>query len=151
MCHKALSAPSLVPKFLVQLLMVPVTDNTASVSTTLSWRENEHVCALPAAKMLWYRYHYLPDESTWAEPEASPLLYKDGWEQQPEALVVVGELDVLRTEGEMYADKLRKAGVEVDLKIMEGMPHPFLAMDGALQQGRDTITFMVEALKKAFA
>ena len=36
-------------------------------------------------------------------------------------------------------------------QIFRGMPHPFLAMDGALQQGRDTITFMVEALKEAFA
>jgi acetyl esterase/lipase len=101
-------------------------------------------------KMLWYRKHYLPDEKTWAEPEASPLLYKDGWEKQPKALVVVGELDVLRSEGEAYAEKLRKAGVEADLKIMKGMPHPFLAMDGVLQQGRDAIMFMVEKLIEAF-
>jgi acetyl esterase/lipase len=65
-------------------------------------------------------------------------------------LVVCGELDVLRTEAELYAGKLRKAGVKADLKIMKGMPHPFLAMDAALQQGRDTITFMVETLKEAF-
>jgi len=100
--------------------------------------------------MLWYRRHYLPDPKTWDEPEASPLFYKDGWEEQPKTLVVVGELDVLRTEGEKYAEKLKVAGVSVDLKIMKGMPHPFLAMDGALQQGRDTITCMVEALKEAF-
>jgi acetyl esterase/lipase len=150
MCHKALSSPFLVPKFSTQLLIVPVTDNTASVASTISWKDNEFVPALPAAKMLWYRKHYLPDECTWGEPEASPLLYTDGWSDQPKALVVVGELDVLRTEGEMYAEKLEHAGVEVDLKVMKGMPHPFLAMDEALQQGRDTITFMVEALKEAF-
>ncbi len=100
---------------------------------------------------MWFRRHYLPDPKTWGEPEASPLFYKDGWEKQPKALVVVGELDVLRSEGEAYAEKLRGAGVEVDLKIMKGMPHPFLAMDAALQQGKDAITFMVETLKKAFA
>jgi acetyl esterase/lipase len=150
MCHKALSSPALVPSFKVQLLIVPVTDNTASPSRTVSWKENEFSPALPAEKMMWYRRHYLPDEKSWKEPEASPLLYEDGWAEQPKALVVVGELDVLRSEGEQYADKLRKGGVEVDLKIMKGMPHPFLAMDGVLQQGRDTITFMVEALKEAF-
>ncbi|KAN0120040.1 alpha/beta hydrolase fold domain containing protein [Hyaloscypha variabilis] len=151
MCHKALASPSLVPSFSVQLLIVPVTDNTASTATTLSWKENEFSPALPAEKMLWYRRHYLPDEKSWGEPEASPLLYEGGWESQPRALVVVGELDVLRSEGEAYAEKLRKGGVEVDLKVMKGMPHPFLAMDGVLQQGRDTITYMVEALKRAFA
>jgi acetyl esterase/lipase len=64
--------------------------------------------------------------------------------------VVVGEYDVLRTEGELYAAKLRDAGVAVNLQVMKGLPHPFLAMDGVLQQGRDTITFMVEALKGSF-
>ncbi|KAL5328654.1 hypothetical protein ACEPPN_002156 [Leptodophora sp. 'Broadleaf-Isolate-01'] len=151
MCHKALSSPSIVPKFVVQLLIVPVTDNTANPKNTLSWRENEFTPALPALKMLWYRKHYLPNEKTWADPEASPLLYPSGWEKQPKALVVVGELDVLRSEGEAYAEKLSAAGVEADLKVMKGMPHPFLAMDGVLQQGRDTITFMVEALKGAFS
>ena len=150
MCHKAASSPSIVPKFLAQLLIVPVTDNTACTSTNVSYRENEFTPALPALKMLWYRNHYLPDQRTWAEPEASPLLYTSGWERLPKALVVVGELDVLRSEGEQYAERLRKAGVEADLRIMKGMPHPFLAMDGALQQGRDTITYMVETLQKAF-
>jgi acetyl esterase/lipase len=152
MCHKALSHPTLVPKFLVQLLMVPVTDNTALPSNTPSWADNEYVCALPAAKMLWFRHHYLPNEKDRAEPEASPLFYPEGeaWSKLPKALVVVGGLDVLRSEGEAYADKLRKHGVEADLKVMKGMPHPFLAMDGVLQQGKDAITYMVEALKMAF-
>lgn len=153
MCHKALSAPSLVPNLLSQLLIVPVNDNTALTSNTLSWKENEFTPALPAAKMMWYRHHYLPDEKTWADPEASPLLYgneKGEWGRLPKALIVVGELDVLRSEGEAYAEKLESNGVKADLKIMKGMPHPFLAMDGALRQGKETITFMVEELKEAF-
>lgn len=150
MCHKALSAPTLAPKFVAQLLIVPVTDNTASPENNKSWKECEFTAALPAAKMVWFRDHYLPDISRRTEPEASPLFYEDGWAEQPKALVVVGEYDVLRTEGELYAAKLRKAGVTVNLRVMKGMPHPFLAMDGALQQGRDTITFMVETLRGAF-
>jgi len=148
-CHKALSSTN-VPKFNVQLLIVPVTDNTATVENTASWKSSEFVPALPSEKMLWYRRHYLPDPTTWELPESSPLFYRDGWEKQPSALIVVGELDVLKDEGVAYGKKLTDAGVEVDLKIMAGMPHPFLAMDGALQQGRDAITYMVEALKKSF-
>ena len=74
----------------------------------------------------------------------------DQWSEQPKALVIVGEYDILRTEGELYAAKSRTAGVSVNLQIMMGMPHPFLAMNGVLKQGRDTITFMVETLKGAF-
>ncbi|KAG0646011.1 AB hydrolase superfamily, partial [Hyphodiscus hymeniophilus] len=150
MCHKALSSPKLVPKFVAQLLIVPVTDNTASPENNKSWKECEFTPGLSAEKMMWFRNHYLPDAKRWAEPESSPLFYEDGWAEQPKALVVVGEYDVLRTEGELYAEKLRRSGVVVNLQVMKGMPHPFLAMDGALQQGKDTITFMAETLKGAF-
>ncbi|KAK2816767.1 hypothetical protein FQN49_008002 [Arthroderma sp. PD_2] len=58
---------------------------------------------------------------------------------------MVGELDVLRQEGEEYADKLCKASVKYELIVMEKMPHAFLAMDGVLAAGRQAITKMVEA------
>jgi acetyl esterase/lipase len=149
MCHRAAALPSPIV-FKVQLLIVPVTDNTASPATNATYKSAEFTAALPAEKMLWYRKHYLPDEKTWSWPEASPLFYEAGWESQPKALVLVGELDVLRQEGEDYAAKLEKAGVKVDLKVMKGMPHPFLAMDGKLTAGKNAITYMCEALKAAF-
>ena len=73
------------------------------------------------------------DEKSWGEAEASPSHWKGNWAVLPKALVVVGELDVLRSEGEQFAEKLRNTGVEVDLRIMQGMPHPFLAMNGVLE------------------
>lgn len=107
--------------------------------------------ALPAAKMLWYRKHYLPNEADWAHPESSPLLWEGDWAKLPEAEIVVGGMDVLRSEGEAFGNKLEKAGVKSTTHVMEKMPHPFLAMDEALQAGRDAITIMVEGLKRVFA
>ena len=147
--HKALTLSPPV-HFQVQLLSVPVTDNTATVATNDSYRACEHTPALPAAKMLWYRKHYLPNEADWNNPEASPLFYQGDWSKLPPALIMVGELDVLRSEGEQYGEKLKKAGVEVNLQVMKGMPHPFLAMDGVLQEGKRSITLMCDALQKAF-
>ncbi|KAL4958969.1 alpha/beta hydrolase [Aspergillus stella-maris] len=138
-------------KFLAQLLSVPVMDNTAAVSNNESYRLYEFTPALPAAKMLWYRNHYLPNQEDWSHPEASPLFYSGDWSVLPRALIMVGELDVLRTEGEQYAEKLKKAGVEVDLQVMKGMPHPFLAMDGVLKEGKRSITLMCELLKEVFS
>lgn len=149
MCHKAARLPNPIV-FKMQLLIVPVTDNTASPATNATYLSNQNTAALPAVKMLWYRRHYLPQESDWANPEASPLFFPDHWEVQPQALILVGELDVLRQEGADYASKLRNAGVEVDLKVMKGLPHTFLVMDGILQAGRDAITYMCEALKSVF-
>ena len=150
MCHRIASQSNPSPKFLKQLLIVPVTDNTATVENSKTYKSNEYTAALPAEKMLWYRRHYLPNVSDWANPEASPLLNKSGWELQPPALIVAGELDVLREEAEQYGEKLKAAGVKVDYLKMEGMPHPFLAMDGILTKGKLTITAMCEALKEVF-
>lgn len=151
MCQRAAAQPELGIRFSAQLLSVPVADNTASPATKLSWRENEFVPALPAAKMLWYRRHYLPNEADWAHPEASPLLWEGDWTRLPPAEVVLGELDVLRTEGEEIAEKLVKAGkTSTRVTIMKGQPHPFIAMDGTLDCGKLAITLFVERLLRAF-
>jgi acetyl esterase/lipase len=150
MCQRAAIAPPPSPTFLLQILIVPVIDNTATVENNKTWKSSEHVPALPAAKMLWYRRHYLPSEEDWAHPEASPLLWTGDWSKLPEARIVVGGLDILRGEGEQFGKKLTNTGVEAKTFVMEGMPHPFLAMDGALQAGRDAINIMVEGLKTAF-
>ncbi|KAK9897563.1 putative lipase [Cystobasidium minutum MCA 4210] len=151
MTNKALESPELVPRFMFQLLVVPVTDNTADVSNNVSYKENENTAALPAVKMLWYRHHYLPNTSDWNNPEASPLYYPEAnFSKLPPAYIAVAELDVLRSEGEAYADKLRNAGVPVQLKVYKGMPHPFLAMDGVLSTGKKLIVDLTTALKNAF-
>ncbi|KAL2872300.1 alpha/beta hydrolase [Aspergillus lucknowensis] len=139
--------------FLYQILVVPVTDNTASSATSESYRAYEHTPALPAAKMLWYRRHYLPNESDWAQPEASPLLAAGGagtFARLPPALVVVAGLDVLRWEGEEYARRLEGAGVPVEVKVVEGVPHPFIVMDVVLRKGREGVSLLCERLAGVF-
>ncbi|KAJ9370637.1 hypothetical protein DTO282E5_4613 [Paecilomyces variotii] len=150
MTQKSLSRPELSIKFQTQVLVVPVTDNTATIANNWSWNEFQHTPALPAPKMMWYRKHYLPNEADWCNPEASPLLYEDDWSKLPPATVIVGELDVLRAEGEQYAEKLKKADVPVELHVMQGMPHPFLAMDAVLEAGKKAITLVCEAAERSF-
>lgn len=139
-------------RFVKQLLIVPVTDNTATIETNPTYKAFEHTPALPPAKMLWYRNHYLPDPKTWSDPEASPLLFPaEKFAELPPAVVLVGELDILRHEGEEYARKLNKAGVAAKVEVMKGMPHPFLAMDAVLAEGKRAITILCETLVEAFA
>lgn len=53
---------------------------------------------------------------------------------------------MLRHEGEQYARRLADAGVSAQVHVLEGQPHPFLAMDGALAAGRRAITWFCEAM-----
>ncbi|KIW60406.1 hypothetical protein PV05_00622 [Exophiala xenobiotica] len=136
-----------------QFLIVPVTDNTATpCSKNPTWKMFEHTAALPAKKMLWYRNHYLPDPATWSHREASPLLAPNAiFRQLPRANIIVGELDVLRHEGEEYARKLEANGISADLTVMKGMPHPFLAMDAVLEAGKRAISITCDGLIQAFS
>ncbi|KAH7377105.1 Alpha/Beta hydrolase protein [Plectosphaerella cucumerina] len=151
LCQRATRRPD-IPRISFQLLSVPVADNTAEVGSQnpahASWTENEFTPALPAEKMTWYRHHYLPDPSAWAHPEASPLLWEGDWSMMPPAVMVLGELDVLRSEGEALGKKMSDAGVQVETTIMPGQPHPFIAMDGVLEDGKRAITLFVDGLKK---
>ena len=51
----------------------------------------------------------------------------------PEAMIINAEADVLRDEGELYAIKLRKAGVNVTAIRFQGMIHDFVMLN-ALDQ-----------------
>ncbi|KAK8110172.1 alpha/beta hydrolase fold-domain-containing protein [Apiospora kogelbergensis] len=148
MCQRAADRGG--PRFSVQLLSVPVMDNAADESNNESWRQNRFTPALPAQKMLWYRRHYLPNRDDWTHPEASPLFWTGDWSKLPPACFVLGELDVLRSEGEQFGQKLTEAGVRADVHVMKGQPHPFIAMDAVLEAGSRAITLFCDALRDAF-
>jgi len=117
-----------------QLLIVPVTDNTATVETSPCWKENEHTVWLSPARMLWFRNHYLPNSEDYLKWDSSPLFAPESLVAKlPKAWIGVGELDILRDEGIDYGEKMRKAGVDVEIEIYKGSPHPIMAMDGEHQ------------------
>ncbi|KAF8184705.1 alpha/beta hydrolase fold-domain-containing protein [Pholiota molesta] len=132
-----------------QLLVVPVTDNTATVAT--SWAENALTPWLTPDRMNWFKGNYLPNEADWTKWDASPLFAPDDLVAKlPPAWVGVAELDILKEEGVQYAEKLRKAGVTVEVAVFKGAPHPVMAMDGdALTIGRKLVSDAAAALKKA--
>ena len=114
-----------------QLLVVPVTDNTASIETYGSWAENKWTPWLSPDRMLWFRHNYLPNKEDWTKWDASPFFAPDELVSNiPKAWIGVAELDILRDEGIQYGEKLKKVGVEVEIEIYKGAPHPIMAMDG---------------------
>lgn len=139
--HKAAQLYPPIP-LTFQLLIVPVTDNTASASGIphASWRENKHAPWLTPARMLWFRRQYLPHESNRARWDASPLLAQDEmFHKVPKAWIAVAELDILRDEGIAYGNKLLTAGVPTKIHTYKGAPHPIMAMDGTYRLINDDI------------
>ncbi|WP_405736883.1 alpha/beta hydrolase [Streptomyces sp. NBC_01537] len=110
-----------------QVLFYPVTD--ASFDTG-SYEQFATGYFLRRDAMQWFWDQYTTDETQRAEITASPL--RATTEQLtglPPALVITGEADVLRDEGEAYANKLRQAGVPVTAVRYQGIIHDFVMLN----------------------
>ncbi|WP_089102812.1 alpha/beta hydrolase [Streptomyces hyaluromycini] len=112
---------------LQQVLFYPVTD--ASFDTA-SYHQFATGYFLRRDGMQWFWDQYTTDETERAQITASPL--RATTEQLtglPPALVITGEADVLRDEGEAYANKLRTAGVPVTAVRYQGIIHDFVMLN----------------------
>ncbi|MER7976721.1 alpha/beta hydrolase [Streptomyces sp. NPDC095817] len=110
-----------------QVLFYPVTDATFE---TGSYHQFATGYFLRRDGMQWFWDQYTTDQNQRAEITASPL--RATTEQLtglPPALVITGEADVLRDEGEAYANKLREAGVPVTAVRYQGIIHDFVMLD----------------------
>ncbi len=101
--------------------------------------------------MKWMYDLYIPDAETRKEIYASPLQATvEQLKGLPPALVITGESDVLRDEGEAYARKLDAAGVEVSNTRYNGMIHDFGMLNGLahLPQVKDLFVHAGAELRK---
>jgi acetyl esterase len=112
------------PPIALQVLVYPVTDADLSRS---SYVDDENQLLLTTDAMVWFWDHYVPDAARRREPDASPLHAED-LTGLPPAVVLTAEHDVLRDEGEAYAERLRAAGVPVDLRRHAGQMHGFFTL-----------------------
>ncbi|QKW23069.1 alpha/beta hydrolase [Kitasatospora sp. NA04385] len=128
-----------------QLLVYPNTDHAAD---TPSVREHDDPLLFNRRSVAWYWSHYLADPADGADPLASPLR-APSLAGLPPATVITAEYDPLRDEGELYAEALRAAGVPVELRRYDGMPHGFFAMSGVLDDGRAAQHYAADRLREA--
>ncbi|MFJ8633731.1 alpha/beta hydrolase [Streptomyces sp. NPDC093568] len=116
-----------------QVLFYPVTD--ASFDTG-SYRQFAEGYFLRRDAMQWFWDQYTTDEAERAQITASPLrATAEQLAGLPPALVITAEADVLRDEGEAYANKLREAGVPVTAVRYQGIIHDFVMLN-ALRETR---------------
>jgi acetyl esterase len=137
------------PPIMTQVLFYPVTD--ASFDTP-SYHQFAEGYFLRRDAMQWFWNQYTTDQAQRNEITASPL--RASLEQLtglPKALVITGEADVLRDEGEAYARKLRQAGVDVTATRYEGIIHDFVMLNAlrSTNAAEDAITQAINHLTDA--
>ena len=108
-----------------QLLIYPVTDLTFSFD---SIEELAKGFLLSKENMYWFREQYLEDHNTVKDPLISPLFSED-LSGQPPVVIVTAGFDVLRDEGDAYANLLKKFKVETYHHSFDGYIHGFVNME----------------------
>jgi acetyl esterase/lipase/thioesterase domain-containing protein len=113
--------------FVQQVLFYPVTDANFD---TESYHQYAEGYFLRRDAMQWFWDQYTTDPAQRAQITASPLRASlHELAGLPPALVITGEADVLRDEGEAYAAKLRAAGVSVTAARYQGIIHDFVMLN----------------------
>jgi len=119
------------PPIEFQLLLYPALDPSLA---TPSYRENAEDPFLSSTEMQWYWDRYLDRHDGRIEPYAAPVLVTDLGGLPPAHVVTAGH-DVLRDEGELYAERLRAAGSRVSVCRYDAMVHGFMSMTRYLDTG----------------
>ncbi|NRF69798.1 alpha/beta hydrolase [Aquincola sp. S2] len=129
----------------LQLLITP---GTAAHADTASHKLFANGFLLEAADIGWFFDHYI-DRHHRRDWRFAPLEADDVDGVAP-ACVILAECDPLVDEGLAYADKLRAAGVAVELELYRGLTHDFIKMGRALKEAGKAQTIAGAALQKAW-
>ncbi len=129
----------------LQLLIYP---GCAAHQDTPSHTTFARGLVLEAPAISWFFGHYVRSREERDDWRFAPLNAHDVDGVAP-AWVGLAECDPLVDEGIAYADKLRMAGVPVDLDIYRGVTHEFIKMGRAIPEARQAHADAARALRRA--
>jgi acetyl esterase/lipase len=130
----------------LQALIYPSTDLTRRWPSTLLHAAGPW---LTLSLVEWFEHHGMAGADP-HDPRASPLRAESLAGLAP-ALVVVAGFDPLRDEGLAYAERLREAGVPVQLRDEQSLPHGFVQMVGISAAARAAMDAISAELRAALA
>ncbi|MDB5525108.1 MAG: hypothetical protein JWM58_2871 [Rhizobium sp.] len=129
-----------------QLLVYPVAGNDME---TPSYKEDAEAKPLGKKDMEWFVSHVFKSKDETNDPRLN-LVGRSDLAGLPPATVVLAQIDPLRSEGEIYAQKLKDAGVKVNSRIFNGATHEFFGMAKVVPQAKEAVDMAVADLKAAF-
>ena len=142
----ALSARDAGMPLALQLLFYP---GCTSHQDTASHRRFAKGFVLDEADITWFFNHYLRSPADREDWRFAPLNAEHVDDAAP-AWFGLAECDPLVDEGLMYADRLRAAGVPVDLEIYRGVTHEFIKMGRIIPEAQHAHADAARALRQAF-
>lgn len=120
------------PKIAFQILIYPAVDYKFDYPSMI---DNAVGYSLTTQGMKWYWDQYMASEDDLDNPYFRPMASHD-LRNLPPTFTLTAELDPLRDEGEIFAQRLHDAGVTSVLKRYDTLIHGFALMQGFLPEAR---------------
>ena len=129
----------------LQLLITPGTSDRADTGSRRLFAQG---FLIDSATVEWFFDHAVPRAHR-HDPRFAPLEAHD-LEGVCPALFLLAECDPVVDDGMAYADRLRMAGVAVDMEIYRGVTHDFMKMGRVLPEALQALDAAALALKGAW-
>ncbi len=126
-------------KVQIPLAVVSIYPIAGTDTTTTSYVENADAKPLNGPMMSWF----------FDNPRLN--LVAANLAGLPATTIINAQIDPLRSDGELLAERLRAAGVPTEQKTFDGVTHEFFGMGAVLDKAVSAEQMAADALKKAFA
>ncbi len=128
----------------LQALITPGTTPHADTDSHLRFARGY---LLDRESLLWFFDQYIDWEDR-VDRRFAPLI-EDDLDGVAPAWIGLAECDPLVDEGQAYADRLRMAGVSVDLEVYRGVTHDFIKLGKALPEADHAQASLAQSLRRA--
>ncbi|WP_294636462.1 alpha/beta hydrolase [uncultured Aquabacterium sp.] len=131
----------------LQALFYPTVQARQATESFKTWSRDT---PLSAELMAWFQAQSaapLPPDQAWFR---EPLFAPDHTGVAP-AWIGLAECDPLTDEGQLYADRLRSAGVPVQVRVWPGVLHDFINMGRFIPEAGQAHAELAAAVRQAFA
>ncbi len=120
--------------------------STDTAST--SYRDSANAKPLNAAMMAWFVQHETNGTTDLGDTRLN--LVAADLRGLPPTTLVSAEIDPLRSDSDLLAQRLREAGVPVEYRCYAGATHEFFGMSAVVEKSRQAQAFAVMRLRTAF-
>ncbi|MBC7841615.1 MAG: alpha/beta hydrolase [Gemmatimonadaceae bacterium] len=125
------------------LAVYPVTQGD---TTTPSYTQNATAKPLNRAMMTWFFEKYTRSPADAKDPRLNLLTAE--LKGLPPTTIITAQFDPLRSDGDMLAERLKAAGVDVEIRNFDGVAHEFFGQGAVVPAAREAVAFAAGGLRK---